>query len=180
MKNEHLKNDLLIDYLRGELPPEDDALVHVHLDACSACRREYEIETSLGESLRAAARREELEFPSLVAAHVWETIRNAKPSPISQIANFFRPAIAVPLAAAAVVALFFATPFVHTNAAPKVSATYYLEVHAAQQAQNPLAERGPAATHLIEMSNIDASTATELADAADGAVAAPAAIDPVR
>src|ERR1700676_5572052 len=69
---EHLNSPLLIDYLRRELPPEDDALVLAHLEKCSACRREYEVEVSLSDALRAAAAREELEFPSMIAARVWE------------------------------------------------------------------------------------------------------------
>ncbi len=183
--SEHLNNQLLIDYLRGELPPEDDALVLSHLDTCRDCRREYEIEASIGESLRSAALREELEFPSIVAARVWETIRKEKPSPLAQLAAYFRPAIAgtaiaVPIAAAIALALFFATPLSHLSANAKVDAAYYLEVHAAQQAQNPLADRGPAAARLIETAGFDAGTPTELADAVDYGLAAPGTFDAVR
>jgi anti-sigma factor RsiW len=174
---DHLSNELLIDYLRRELPPEDDALVHAHLDTCAACRREYEVEASLGEALRAAAAREEVEFPSLVAARVWEEIRNAKPSPLAQIAALWRPLIALPVAAAIAFAIFFASPMSHGG--PKITASYYLEEHAAQQAQNPLAERGPAATHFIE-SAMDTSAGDELAVEADFGVAATGAIDAVR
>jgi Putative zinc-finger len=179
--SEHLNNPLLIDYLRRELPPEDDALVLAHLEKCSACRREYEVEVSLSDALRAAAAREELEFPSMIAARVWEEIRNAKPSPIAQLAAFFRPAIAVPLvAAAALAAFFFATPFGQHGIAPTINAAYYLEAHAALQAQNPLDERGPAAAQFIEIAAQDTSTSTALADDVNLGLAAPAAFDAVR
>jgi anti-sigma factor RsiW len=179
--SEHLNNALLIDYLRRELPPEDDALVLAHLEKCQACRREYEIEVSLSESLRAAAVREELEFPSLIAARVWEEIRNAKPTPLQQLAAFFRPSIAVPLVAAAAVAVFFfATPFAGHGISPKVTAVYYLEAHAALQAQNPLDERGPAAAQMIEIAAQDSSAPTELADDVSVGLAAPSAFDAVR
>lgn len=175
--SDHLSNDLLIDYLRRELPPEDDAMVHAHLEACTACSREYQVEASLTEALRAAAAREELEFPSLVSANVWEAIRNAKPSPWSQFAALWRPLVALPVAAAIVAAVILVSPM--ANAGPKITAAYYLEEHAAQQAQNPLAERGPAASHFIETSALDASS-NDLADASDYEVAATGAIDAVR
>jgi anti-sigma factor RsiW len=175
--SDHLSNDLLIDYLRRELPPEDDAMVHAHLDTCTVCRREYEVEASLGEALRAAAKRDELEFPSLISANVWEAIRNAKPSPWSQLAALWRPLVALPVAAALVVAVILASPM--AQAGPKIAAAYYLEEHAAQQAQNPLAERGPAASHFIETSALD-SASNDLADSGDYDVAATGAIDAVR
>jgi len=175
---DHLSSELLIDYLRRELPPQDDALVHVHLDTCTACRREYEVEASLTEALRAAAAREEVEFPSLVAARVWEEIRNAKPSPLARIAALWRPLVALPVAAALVFAVFLVGPMSHSG--PKIAASYYLEEHAAQQAQNPLTERGPAASHFIETSALDSDTSTELADEADYGVAATGVIDAVR
>jgi len=175
---DHLSNELLIDYLRRELPPEDDALVHAHLDACSSCRREYEVEASLSEALRAAAAREEVEFPSLVAARVWEEIRNAKPSPLAQILSFWRPLIALPVAAAIAFAIFIASPMSHGP--PTIAAAYYLEEHAAQQAQNPLDERGPAASHFIETSALDSGAATQLADQVDYGVASTGPIDAVR
>jgi anti-sigma factor RsiW len=179
--SEHLNNALLIDYLRRELPPEDDALVLVHLEKCQACRREYEIEISLSESLRAAAAREELEFPSMVAARVWEEIRNARPSPLTLLLAWFRPAIAVPLVgAAALAAFFFAVPFAGHGVSPKINAAYYLEAHAALQAQNPLDERGPAAAQMIEIGAQDSSTPTELADDGNVGLAAPSAFDAVR
>jgi len=178
---DHLTSAFLIDYLRGELPPEDDALAHAHLDACAACRSEYEAEASLGEMLRAAAAREELEFPSQISAAIWQEVRNAQPRPLARWLALFRPAIALPVAAVLAAGIFFASPLVHVgNAAPKIAATYYLEVHAAQEAQNPLAERGPTASSVIESSAFDFGNAPELADSVDMTLAAPAAFDVVR
>ena len=165
----HLNNDYLIDYLHGQLPPEEDALAHAHLEACTACRADYDAEAALSEALRSAAAAEELEFPSLISAHVWEQVRQARPGWASRLAGFFRPAIAVPVAAVAVVALYLATPLGHNAAGPAkhVSASYYLEQHAAQQAQNPLGERSPTAAQLIESSAADIGNAADLAEAAD-------------
>ena len=178
--SDHLSNELLIDYLRKELAPEDDALVLAHLEECTACRREHEIEASLGEALRSAAQRDELEFPSMIKARVWEAVRNAKPSPAERLMAYFRPAFAVPVAAALAVGLFFATPAMHGFMNPqKIDATYYLEVHAAQQAQSPFTERGPAAAQLIEMSQ-DAGKPTSVADVEDQGLAAPGGFNAVQ
>jgi len=179
--SEHLSNELLIDYLRKELAPEDDALVLAHLEACAGCRREHEIEASLGEALRLAALRDELEFPSMIKARVWEAIRSAKPSPVERLMAYLRPALALPVAAALAIGLFFATPAMRAVMNPqKIDATYYLEVHAAQQSQSPFTERGPAAAQLIEMSQLDTGTPTDLADAAHQGLAAPGSLDAVR
>ena len=166
---EHLNNDFLIDYLHGQLPPEDDALAHAHLESCASCRGEYEAEAALGEALRSTARAEELEFPSMIAAEIWQQVRDARPSLASQLASLFRPAIAVPVAAVAVVALYFAAPLAQYAGTPAkhVSANYYLEEHAAQQAQNPLGERSPTAAQLIESSTLDIGGASDLADVID-------------
>ena len=172
---DHLNNDFLIDYLHGHLPPEDDALAHAHLEACASCRSEYDAEAALSEALRAAALAEELEFPSLVAAGVWEQVRNARPGWSTRLAGLFRPAIAVPTAAAAIVAIYFATPLSPLSQssplvpAKHIAASYYLEEHAAEQAQNPLGERSPTAAQLIESSALDIGGASDLAEAAESA-----------
>jgi anti-sigma factor RsiW len=177
--NNHITNADLIDYIRHELRPERDALVLAHLESCDGCRREYEAEASLGEMLKRAAAREEREFPSLVSARVWEAIRNEKPSPFAWLQTLLRPAIAVPVAAAAAVAIFFATPIGHQGGGSTIAATYYLEQHAAQQAQNPLLERGPSATTMIEAA-ADSGVPTELADDATLGMASPGVFDAVR
>ena len=177
---DHLTNALLIDYLRRELPPEDDALVHAHLESCAGCRGEYEIEVSLAEALRSAAAREELEFPSMIAAKVWQEIRDARPSPWTRLAGFFQPQLALPVAALLVLGIYFGSPLSHHGAAPSVAATYYLEEHAAQQAQNPLAERGPAAAQVIETSALDTGNVTELAERSDALLATSTVFDALR
>jgi|HubBroStandDraft_6_1064221.scaffolds.fasta_scaffold304240_2 predicted anti-sigma-YlaC factor YlaD len=175
---DHLTNALLIDYLRRELPPEDDALVHAHLESCAACRNEYEIEVSLAEALRSAAAREELEFPSMIAAKVWEEIRTARPSPWARFTSFLQPAMAVPVAALLVLGIYFGSPFLtRHDDGPRIAATYYLEEHAAQQAENPLAEHGPASAQVIETSALDSGNVNELAERNDPMLAAASIFD---
>jgi anti-sigma factor RsiW len=97
--NDHLSNDLLVDFVHGELPPELDAAAHVHLAGCAACREDFELEATLTEALRAAAKAEEREMPSLVNAAVWDRIRSAQPGPMARFAAWLRPAYALPIAA---------------------------------------------------------------------------------
>jgi anti-sigma factor RsiW len=139
---QHLTTETIIDYIRGELGPAEDALTHTHMQGCGACRIEYEREARLSESLRAAAVAEALELPGMVKARIWEAVRAEAPPPYARLLGFFRPAVAVPAAAVLVVATYFASPLAHrAPTAPTVDAMYYLEQHAAQQLQNPLGER---------------------------------------
>jgi len=169
MNEQHLSPDLLVDYLHGELAPEDDALAHAHLSTCAACRREIDVEASLTEMLRKTAQAEEQEMPSLIKAAVWQQIREAKPGPLARLSALLRPAVAVPALAVLLVGGWFASPYGHpgTNA-PTIDAMYYLEAHA-QTAGTPLSDQGgqPA----IETSMIDTGTSPLLAYA-DSSLAA--------
>jgi len=148
MSDMHLSTDLLVDFLHGELPPEDDALAYAHLQLCAQCRQEYDLQVALGDALRTAAAAEECEMPSLVKALVWERIRNAEPSRLQRLANWLRPAVAVPVAACLVVGGYFVSPLAHPSAtAPTVDAAYYFAAHAQSTATAPLSEH-PAAPAL--------------------------------
>lgn len=136
--NQHIATDTLTDYVRGELPSAEDALVHAHLASCTQCRAEYDVEIAIGETLRRLAAAEEVEMPSMVSARVWEQIRAARPSPFTWVGAFFRPVVAVPLAAALAVGAFFASPLGHpATSAPTIDAMYYLQAHAAQTRRSP-------------------------------------------
>jgi anti-sigma factor RsiW len=164
MNEQHLSTDLLVDYLHGELAPEDDALAHAHLSSCAACRRERDLEASLSEALRTTAHAEEQEMPSLIKAAIWEQIRQAQPGPLRRIAAWFRPAFAVPAVAILLIGGWFASPYGHpTGTAPTINAMYYLQTHEAQSANAPLSEQG--AQPALETSMIDSGPTTELADA---------------
>jgi hypothetical protein len=138
----HLQTQTLTDYVHGALSPAQDALAYAHVRECTDCRAELELERSLTDLLRTGAAREELEFPSLIKAAVWQTIRDAKPSPLARLTAYLRPAIAVPVASAAVVAALLLGPLhLGSSPLPTIDATFYFDEHAAQQAPNPLADR---------------------------------------
>jgi len=174
--NDHLSTDLLIDFVHGELSPGDDARAHAHLAGCAACRDAYELEATLGEALRSAARADEREMPSLVAAAVWERVRAARPGPAARLRALLRPAFALPVAAALLIGGFFASPFAHPNG-PMVDAAYYFEAHAAETSANSLSERSSSA--VLETSML-VPNSTSGDDGSDGGLAAASASDGVR
>jgi len=163
----HLTTAQLSDFVHGELSPANDALAHAHLADCGVCRAEYDAEIALGEALRAAAASEELEFPSIVKAVVWERIREMPPSPMARLSAWLRPLVAVPVAAALLVGVWFASPYAPHGAHPTVDAAYYLEAHAAESGDSLLAE--PAGATMLETSMEDGSGAVPatLAEAVD-------------
>lgn len=168
----HYTTDDLIDYLHGELAAAADARIHAHLAECADCRALYEAEAALGDMLRAAARADEREFPSIVKARVWEAVRNEEPTALERLRAIFRPVVAVPLAAALALVAYFGVPAVRgTNVAtgaPTVAAAYYLEEHAAEGQENPLADHTNVhATFAAERSATP--TTAPLIDAADAA-----------
>jgi predicted anti-sigma-YlaC factor YlaD len=175
--NDHLTTDILIDFFHRALAPEDDALVHEHLGACAECRRDYDLEAALSETLRKAARAEEREMPAAVLASVRQRIRTARPSSLERVRAAFRPAIALPVAAALLIGGFFASPLSRPSSQPTIDAMYYFETHAGQQVDNPFAERGSAA-QAVESSMWHSDGTPTLADIyRQGGVAAPDARD---
>lgn len=144
MSNMHYDSDTLDDYLHGALGPERDAKIHAHLERCAECRALYDDNASLSDWVRTNAQAEEREFPSMIKARVWESVRRAetRPSFVERLRSLWRPAIAVPVAAALAAIVYLGVPAVHgggqsTIAAP---ATYLLQEHSALAAENPLAD----------------------------------------
>src|SRR5476651_2321553 len=164
----HYTEDILIDYIHGELPAGEDARVHAHLAACADCCVLHDAEAAFGEMLRASASNEELEFPSIIKARVWAAIRDAEPTFADRLRSFFRPAIAAPVVAALALAAYLGAPILHSGSgAPSVAVAYYLEEHAAEAQENPLADH----TNVNASMAIERATGTTapLIDAADAA-----------
>jgi anti-sigma factor RsiW len=137
----HLTSEQLIDYLHGELPPGDDASVHVHLETCAACRAEYEAQAVLTESLRAYARQTERELPGAVRGAIWNAVdARSRASFSGRLRAFFRPALGLAVAAAATIAVIagYSTATHHVPTA--IDAVYYLDDHAALTSTVPFHE----------------------------------------
>jgi predicted anti-sigma-YlaC factor YlaD len=168
----HYTDDELIDYLHGEAGDAADARIHGHLEECSDCRQRYDSEASIGDMLRASALAAEREFPGVIRARVWASIREAEPTLFDRIRAFVTPAVAVPLAAMFALLMYFGVPVLRgasaTGPAPTVAVTYYLDEHAAEGQENPLADRlNTLATLAAQPSGTVASA--PLIDAADAA-----------
>jgi predicted anti-sigma-YlaC factor YlaD len=161
----HYDADILADYLHGEIAPEADAAVHAHLEACAGCRAVYDEAASVRDWLRAAARAEEQEFPATIKARVWETVRAAEPTLLDRLRAAFRPAIALPLAAAIAVFAYVGVPAFHAkgNGPAAIAATMLLEEHAAVAADNPLADHGL----IVQASMLDDGRSGALIEASD-------------
>jgi len=149
----HYDLDTLDDYLRGELDATRDANVHAHLEACKPCRAAYDEAASVRDWIRAAAAAEEREFPALVKAHVWETIRSAPPSRLAWLRSGWRPWLAVPVAAALALAVYVEVPGIHGAPPAGIAAADLFIEHAAQMADNPLADHGV----VVRASTLDAN-----------------------
>ena len=172
----HYDRENLIDYLHGALEPEADAALFEHLESCTACRALHDEEAGLGEALRAAARAEELEFPSLIKARVWDAVRHEQPSWRTRLLAGWGPRLALPLAAAVALFAYLGGPVLRHGAVgtPGVTAAYFLDQHNAQVQDNPL---GPGITPAVytpdstapAASYIDTADAATLDDA-DGAL----------
>ncbi|MGP6156930.1 MAG: anti-sigma factor family protein [Vulcanimicrobiaceae bacterium] len=164
MNSPHVTTDLLIDYIHRELAPEDDALLYAHLAECADCRREYRAEVWLTETLRSAARDEEVEMPPAILARVRQRVRATTPAPLERLRAFLRPAAVLAGTAVLAVGAFLASPLSHPAPHPTVDAMYYFEAHAAQEADNPFSEHTSGAS-AIESSMLEGQGApTSLAD----------------
>ena len=163
----HYDPDTLDDYLRGELEPALDAAVLAHLEGCSTCRAEHDEAAAVRDWIRAQARVEERPFPAAIKARVWAAVRNPPPTLLERVAGAWRPWFALPLAGAVAAATIFATvPALRPAAEPvRVAASYYLETHAAQAAENPLSDRSTIVT--ASLAAADRSSTLPLIDAVD-------------
>jgi predicted anti-sigma-YlaC factor YlaD len=166
----HFTDDDLIDYLHGEVSDVLDARIHGHLARCSDCSARYDAEASVGEMLRASALADERAFPPLIRAQVWAAIRAEQPTPLERIRAFVSPLVAVPLAAALALLMYFSVPIIRGDraAAPTVAAAYYFEEHAAQGLENPLADHVNTSATLA-LGHSSAAASSPLIDAADAA-----------
>lgn len=142
---QHITTDQLIDYIHSALAPAEDAFVHTHLEVCPQCRAEYAVEVRLSEMLRDQAAREAREMPSAIKANLWQLIRDSKPSFGRAVRAWFRPAYALPVAAAIILSAYLAPTYLGNHAGPPtIDAAYYLQDHAAMNGSVPFGDRSGA------------------------------------
>lgn len=156
--NAHLHQAQLIDYLHGELAPDEDAALQLHLDSCAACRAHYQEEVDLSESLRYYARATERELPAGVRNSVWAAIESGEhaPSLVQRLAAWMRPAVALPVAAALVLAAFLGFN-ANAHHGTTIDASYYLDDHAAVTSAVPFNQGSTVPAALYTTENADGS-----------------------
>jgi anti-sigma factor RsiW len=143
MNQTHPSLEELVDYVHHELPPEQDAAIHAHLAGCTVCAELRDTEVRLGEMLREHAHRQERDFPPGLRTRILASAADA-PSRAwwFRLSQVMRPVIAVPVAAAAALVIYFGVHTSHPGAARQatVQAAYYLEDHAALAATVPFGD----------------------------------------
>jgi anti-sigma factor RsiW len=166
MTSQHPSTERIIDYIHGELSPAEDSVLFAHFAECSDCRADYETELRLTAALQSAAAAETLDLPSTVKAQVWSSVRETE---TGGWRAFLRPIIAVPVAAAIALAVFFSVQNNAPKAAhPAVGAQAYFDVHnAATRQENPLTDRSAPVLDVIEAT--DASSNAPFVQAARAA-----------
>ena len=162
---EHPTLEELMDYVHGELKEHDDAAVHAHLAGCSPCSEAYEQEARLGELLRDHARLEERELPPSVVDGIFDALAeqsSASPTVWRRLSAALRPAIALPVAAAIVLAVYFGFVATHGTArAQSIDASYYLEDHAEFATTVPFSDESAAPAMLT---SDDAASGEQMVD----------------
>ncbi|HTW83200.1 MAG TPA: zf-HC2 domain-containing protein [Candidatus Sulfotelmatobacter sp.] len=164
----HYDRDTLIDYQHRALDPDADAAVFAHLETCADCLALHDEEAALGERLRALAGAQEREFPSLIKARVWDAVRRERPSVLARLHLRWGPALAVPVAAAFILGVYFGTP-VFRGSVPGVAATFYLDEHSAETQDNPLGQGAAPAIYETAANHTASSSAASYIDSADAA-----------
>ena len=159
---QHLTNETLLDYIHGALSPQEDASVYSHMELCEQCRREHDAEVALGEALRAQAAATELEMPAMLKAAIWSEIRAAKPTAWSRFAGAFRPAIALPVAAALAIGLYFGATSLNGPSGPTIEAAYYLQDHAELTGTTPFSDRNVNPTDMEASAGMNGQTAVAI------------------
>lgn len=143
--DQHPTVEQLSDFVHGELSERDDAAIHAHIAGCTACSETHDTEARLGDLLRAHARAEERELPPGFAERIVDAAiasgRREQTSFGDLVARWFRPAIALPVAAVVALAIYLGAGALHPSPQTgAIDATSYIESHAALAAAMPFAD----------------------------------------
>jgi len=125
--------EMLVDFERGELDAARDAAMHEHLRTCEACRNEWHADLALVDMLKASS--PELDFPTSVLARVRQAMHAEQaPSFVERLRAVLRPVVAVPVAAAILIAGGVLEVRVLLTPPPAMTGMDYVREHVAQTA----------------------------------------------
>ena len=140
MNETHPTIEQIIDFLHGEVAAADEAAISAHLSLCPDCQRLQAEETAITQALRAYARAAEREIPPAVAARVRAAVAGPPSLPLRErLGAFVRPALVLPVAAAAIIVFYLSSNGRH-RPAPAIDAAYYVNEHAALAARAPFSD----------------------------------------
>jgi anti-sigma factor RsiW len=147
MNETHPSIERIVDYLHGELSPAEDAAVYAHLATCPECDLKRNEELAITESLRAYAGATERDMPPGLATRIRSTAVSRQPGAWQRFVAGLRPAVLVPAAAVAALAIYFGYDSWHRAAsATPIRAADYVNNHAAMAASAPFGDAVPPLT----------------------------------
>lgn len=147
MNETHPSIERIVDYLHGELSPAEDAAIYAHFATCPECEGKRAEEVAITDALRAYARSTEREMPPGLATRIRTTAVDRKPAAWQRLLLGFRPAMLVPVAAVAALAIYIGYDSWHRTAiATPIKAADYVNNHAAMAASAPFGDAAPPLT----------------------------------
>ncbi|MBV9332939.1 MAG: zf-HC2 domain-containing protein, partial [Candidatus Eremiobacteraeota bacterium] len=130
MNETHPSIERIVDYLHGELSPAEDAAIYAHLATCPECDLKRSEELAITEALQAHARATEREMPPGLATRIRSTAASRQPTSWQRLFESLRPALLVPAAAVAVLAIYVGYDSWHRTAGPTpIKAADYVTNH---------------------------------------------------
>jgi hypothetical protein len=114
-----------------------------HLATCTTCHALCDEQTQLTESLHTYGTLTERELPAGVVARIWDAVETPNaPTFIEALAAWFRPVVALPIAAVLALALYvgIAHPRFTGAGVAVIDAAYYIDDHAALTGTVPFSE----------------------------------------
>ena len=142
MSEQHVSPESLVDYLHGELPAGEDAVVHAHLADCRECSEAYESEAALTELIRGHCRAEERDLPQGVVLRIRDAVAASQVPWWSRLTTSLRPlVVGGAIAAGLLFGTFLSLRTWHSHAqASTIDAAYYLDDHSSLTPTTPFGE----------------------------------------
>lgn len=147
MNETHPSLERIVEYLHGELSPQEDAAIYAHLATCPECDAKRTEELAITDALRAYARSTEREMPPGLATRIRSTAPQTRQGTWQRFLEGLRPVVLLPAAAVVALAIFIGYNARHRAPAPTpIEAAYYVNNHAAMAAGTPFGDAAPPIT----------------------------------
>jgi anti-sigma factor RsiW len=144
MNEMHPSIEQIVDYLRGELTPAQDAAVYAHIGGCRSCDDRRAEELAITEAVRANARASERDLPPALVTRIRDAAAQTREPLWEPVRALFRPMVLVPAAVAAA-AVFYAgfNGWQHATTPVAINSSDYVSNYAAMSAGAPFGDDAP-------------------------------------